>query len=484
MSLGRGVDRARNAASPTLGGRIGALACAAAMAGALLAPVSAAFAQDGPISLIRDTEIEATLHADADPIFVAAGLDPKATKIYIVQDSDVNAFSAGGQNVFVNTGLIIKTRNPDELMGVIAHETGHIAGGHLVRSSEGEKQALATYLLTIGLGVLAAAAGAPEAAGGLLYSSGYFAAITAASFTRTQESSADQAAVTYLERSGHSAKGLVDFFDYYRYQEVFSDAKRYKFFIDHPLSDDRIEALQVRARQQPHYDVVDSPEGLERHEIMVAKLRAFINLPAQTLYDYPETDQSFPARYARAIADYRDLQTDKALKETDALIARQPDNPYLYELKGQILFESGRAKEAEPAHRRSVELKPDAPLLHANLGQAILAEDDPKKLPEAIAELRRASEQEPDNAFAWLLLSQAYDRQGEGGMARLAAAEENFSLGQLADAKMFAMRARAILPKNSPEWRRATDIVLVSNPTKEDLRTLAQEGGSGQTVER
>lgn len=456
----------------------------AALVGVLIAPISAAFAQDGPISLIRDTEIEATLHSDADPIFVAAGLDPKATKIYIVQDSDVNAFSAGGQNVFINTGLITRTRNPNELMGVIAHETGHIAGGHLLRSGIGEKQALATYLLTIGLGVIAAAAGAPEAAGGLLYSSGYFAAITAAGFTRTQESSADQAAVTYLEKAGYSARGLVDFFDYFRYQEVFSDAKRYKFFIDHPLSDDRIEALQVRARQQPHYNTVDSPEALERHEVMVAKLKAFINLPAQTLYDYPETDQSFPARYARAIADYRDTDTDKALKETDALIAEQPNNPYLYELKGQILFEAGRPREAEPAHRRSVELKPDAALLHTNLGQALLAEDDPKKVAEAVAELRRATDEEPDNAFAWLLLSQAYDRQGQGGMARLAAAEENFSLGQAADAKMFAMRARALLPKNSPEWRRATDIVLVSNPSKDDLRALAQEGGASPTLQR
>jgi predicted Zn-dependent protease len=464
-------------------GWIGAVASAAALSAALLAPVSTAFAQDDPVALIRDTEIEATLHADSDPIFAAAGLDPKGVKIFIVQDNDINAFSAGGQNVFINTGLIVKTHNPNELEGVVAHETGHIAGGHLVRT-DGEKQALATYLLTIGLGVLAAAAGAPDVAGGLLYSSGYFAAITAAGYSRNQESAADQAAVTYLEKSGHSAKGLVDFFDYYRYEEVFSDARRFKYFIDHPLSEDRIEALSQRAAKQPHYGVVDSPEALERHAVMVAKLKAFINLPAQTQYDYPETDQSFPARYARAIADYRDLQTDQALKETGDLISEQPNNPYLYELKGQILFESGRAKEAEPAHLRSVELNPDAPLLRANLGQALLAEDDPSKIDEALTQLRKASTLEPDNAFVWLLLSQAYDRKGEAGMARLAAAEQNFSLGQVADAKMFAMRARQQLPKNSPEWRRATDIVLVSNPSRDDLRALAQEGSTNPTVKR
>ena len=463
---------------------MGVLVSAAALACALLAPVQAAFAQDAPVSLIRDTEVEATLHADSDPIFTAAGLDAKSVKIYIVQDPDVNAFSAGGQNVFINTGLIVKTHDPNELEGVVAHETGHIAGGHLVRGAEGEKQALATYLLTIGLGVLAAAAGAPDLAGGLLYSSNYFAAITAAGFTRTQESSADQAAVTYLEKSGQSAKGLVDFFDNFRYEEVFSDVRRYKWFIDHPLTDERIEALQVRASQQPHFSVVDTPEELERHAIMIAKLKAFINLPAQTWYDYPETDQSFPARYARAIADYRDLQTDKALKETDALIADQPNNPYLYELKGQILFESGRAKEAEPAHRRSVELMPTAPLLLANLGQTLLAEDDKTKVDEALAVLHKAADVDPDNPLVWLLLSQAYDRKGDAGMARLAAAEQNFSLGQLGDAKMFAMRARALLSKNSPEWRRATDIVLASNPSKTDLKDLSQEGGGGAATGR
>ena len=154
--------------------------------------------------------------------------------------------------MFVNAGLILQTKTPNQLIGVIAHETGHMAGGHLARSDEGEKQALATYLLTLGLGIIAAAAGAPDAAGGLLYSAGYFAALTGAGFTRTQESSADQAAVTYLEKAGQSAKGLVDFFDNFRYEEVFSDAKRYKFFMDHPLTDDRIEALRsARAATAP-----------------------------------------------------------------------------------------------------------------------------------------------------------------------------------------------------------------------------------------
>jgi predicted Zn-dependent protease len=441
-----------------------------------LLPASPALAQDAPLSLIRDTEVEEILRSDTDPLLRAAGINPKAVTVYIVGDPELQAFVAGGQNLFLYTGLITKTKTPNQLSGVMAHEIGHMAGGHLVRSAEGEKQALATYLLTMGLGVLAAAAGSPDAAASLIYSSGYFAALTGAGFTRVQEASADQAAVTYLEKAGESAKGLVDFFDNFRYEEVFENARRYKFFQDHPITSDRIAALQVRASQQPHYDVADTPEAVAQHELMIAKLKAFENYPQQTLIDYPESDTSFPARYARAIAYYRDLQTDRALKLIEALIADRPTDPYLWELKGQTLFESGRPAEAEPAHRRSVELKPDAPLLRLNLAQALIAEENPAKLEEAIEELHHAVNVEPDNAFAWMLMAQAYDHKGEPGMARLASAEQEFSLGQLPQAKSFAMRARKQLVKNTPEWRRATDIVLVSKPSREDLQALAQEG--------
>ena len=463
---------------------LGVIVGVVALAAGALAPISTAYAQDAPLTLVRDTEIEAILHEDADPILRAAGLDPKVVAIHLVGDKELQAFVAGGQHLFVYSGLIVRTKNPNELRGVLAHEIGHMAGGHLVRQADGERQALATYLLTMGLGLIAAVAGSPDTAAGLLYSSGYFAALTAAGFTRTQEASADQAAVTYLERAGISSRGLVDFFDNFRYEEVFSEAKRYRFFIDHPLTSDRIEGLRVRASQQPHFDLVDTPQAMAKHKIMVAKLMAFMNLPQQTYNDFPESDVSFPARYARAIAYYRDLQTEKALRLTEVLIAEQPDNPYLWELKGQTLFEIGRPREAEPAHRHAVELNPDAPLLRMNLGQSLLTEDNPQKLDEAITQIHRSLNAEPENPYGWLLLSQAYDRQGQAGMARLAAAEQNFALGQANEAKVFAMRARSLLAKNSPEWRRATDIVLVSNPNSNDLKALAKEGSVDAPVKK
>jgi predicted Zn-dependent protease len=450
---------------------------ALAMTGVILAPVSQAMAQDDQgVSIIRDTEIEQILHEEADPIFKAAGLDPKAVQIHLVESNEVNAFSAGGEQIFLYTGLILKTDNPNQLIGVIAHETGHIAGGHLARSGDFTKAGLAPMLLTIGLGVLAALAGAPEAAAGLVFSSTYFGELNVLTYSREQESRADQAAATYLETAGISGRGLVSFFDTYRYQEVFDDERKFPFFRDHPLSDDRIEALKVRVERQPHYTMTDSPQAIAKFEIMKAKLEGFIDGAGQVTMDYPPEDESFPARYARAIALYRATETEPALKQIDALLAEHPKNPFLWELKGQVLFESGRAKEAEPAHRRSVELDPDAPLLRINLAQALTAQGTIPKFDEAILHIRRALSVEPDDPLAWRLLSEAYDGKGDPGMARLASAEQNFYLGQLLQARTFAYNARELLKKGTPEWRRATDIILASKPTPDQLRQLGVTG--------
>jgi predicted Zn-dependent protease len=451
----------------------------AAVAGLSLLPsliAPAARAQEGAVSIIRDTEVEEILHHDGEPIWAAAGLNPATVKVVIVGDKELNAFTAGGQTIFVNTGLIQQTKNPNQLIGVIAHETGHISGGHVARESM-YKPALTTYLLTMGLGILAAVAGAPDAGAGLLYSADYFATLTALQYSRIQEASADEAAATFLQKAHISGKGLVDFFDNFRYQEVFENARKYRFFADHPLSSERIDALRGRVEKSPYYNDVDSPQALAEHAIMVAKLKAFMNPPQQTFIDYAETDTSFPARYARAIAYYRSLETEHALALTDALLTDYPTNPYLWELKGQILFESGRPKEAEAAHRRSVELKPTAPLLQINLGQTLLAEEDKSKVDDAIGHIRTAINLEQDNALGWRLLAEAYDRKGDQGRARLAVAEQDFALGQMKDARVFAMRARDLLAKDSIDWRRATDIVLASQPSAQEMKNLTQGGG-------
>jgi predicted Zn-dependent protease len=341
-----------------------------------------------------------------------------------------------------------------------------------------QRAGMVPMILTMGLGVLAAIAGAGDAAAGLITSAPYFGELGAIGYSREQESRADQAGAALLEKAGLSGRGLAEFFNNFRYQEVFAEYRRYRYFIDHPLSSDRIEALQHKVEALPHYNVKDSPEALAQHELMKAKLDGFIN-PQQSLWKYDEKDKGLPARYARAIAYYQTKEPDKALKRVDELLADYPNNPYLYELKGQILFEFGHVPEAEAPQRKSVELKPDSALLRVNLGQTLVALDDKKKVEEGIRELRVALQQEDDNSVAWRLLAEAYDKTGEAGMARLATAEYAYSIGNMRDARQFAIRARERLEKNTPEWRRATDIVLVSKPSPQELKDLQREGSIG-----
>jgi predicted Zn-dependent protease len=450
----------------------------AALAGLLTSPATVAHAQGeyfGP-GIERDTEIEAIMHQEMDPIFAAANMDPKRVELYLVADPTLNAATLPGYRMVVNSGLIMQCDRPNELQGVLAHETGHMERGDVARVGESERGVVGPMIIGLGLGILAALAGAPEAAAALIYSGSYFGQLNGLAFSRDQEARADEAAITYLEKAGYSGQGIVDFFNYFRYEEVFSDAKKYPYWVDHPLTDDRIEALTVRAKSQPHWGVQDTPEMIAQFEVMKAKIKAFTNRPFQTYIDYPDTDKSFPARYARAIADYRELETEKALKEIDALIAERPDDPYLYELKGQALMESDRAKEGEAPLRKAVELNPEAPLLRLLLGQDLIAENDPAKLQDAIVTLNRSLVVEPDDPIPWQYLSQAYDAKGDEGMARLATAEQDFHLGQMKDARSFAMRARQFLRKGTPEWNRATDIVLTSNPSADDLKLLGSQG--------
>ncbi|MBX7247588.1 MAG: M48 family metalloprotease [Caulobacteraceae bacterium] len=450
----------------------------AALTGLAAVLVSSA-AQAQGLRLIRDTEIEETIREESAPVLRASGLNPDAVHFYLVADKDLNAFVAAGQNIFLHTGLIQETENPNQLLGVIAHEAGHISGGHSVRQGDMQRAGMVPFILTMGMGLAAAIAGQGQLGAALMSSSSYFGTLSVLSYSRVQEAAADQAAVSAMEQAGLSSRGLVEFFDAFRYQEIFSEQKKYQFFRSHPLSSERIEALRRRAEEQSHYGVVDTAAAIEEHEIIKAKLDAFMNPPQQTFIKYQDRDTRYVARYARAIAYYQSGEADKALAAIDKLIAEHPDNPYLWELKGQVLFENARTAEAAVAHARSVELKPEAPLLRVNYAQSLIALNDPQRMDEAIAQLKRALTEENDNSFAWTLMAQAYESKQMPGQARLATAEARFALGDLTGARAFAMRAREYLTKDTPDWRRATDIVLVSEPTPEDLRSLARETRGG-----
>lgn len=431
------------------------------MTAAIFVPVSAN-AQDSQ-SIIRDTEVEAFLKTNTRPVLDAAGLDPDRVHYLLIASDELNAFATTGLRIGINTGTIMEADNPNQLFGVIAHETGHLSGGHMMRTDEIERAARAPMAISLGLGIVAALAGAPDAGLGLAASSQTFGTLGALHYMQTEESAADVAGVKAMEKAGMSAKGLVDFFYKFRNVETFSNAERYQFFITHPLSRERIQATTRLAQSQPHYNTPDNPETVKEFDIVKAKLSGFLDDPLKTYQKYPETDTSYPARYARVIATYKRGQWDQAIDQLDKLIAEQPDNPYLWELKGQIYFETGRAAMAVPAHLKSVELMPQAPLLQLNLGQALIAVGDKDSLNAAVAHLQQSIKYEEDDSFAWQQLAQAYDALNQPGLARLSTAEAQFYAGDYMAARTSAVWSQKYLDIKSPEYRRARDIVMTSS---------------------
>jgi predicted Zn-dependent protease len=422
-----------------------------------LSLVSPALAQ----GTIRDAEIEALMREYSDPLFSAAGLNPNDVHVYILNDASLNAFVTRGQNMFLHTGIILETNFPNELKGVMAHETGHMSGGHLARSSEAMSKATRPMILTMGLGILAAAAGEPQAGAALMASAQQFGALTFFTHSRIQEASADQAAANFMESTGQSGKGLLKFYERFRFQEVMSGAKRYPYFRTHPLSSERIDSLAVEIRAAEHFETLDTEEDIFKLRMVQAKIIGFLDTPQRVFNQYPETDDSLPAKYARAIAHYQAASTKIALEKIAELIAIEPDNPYFNELYGQVLFESGKAEQAIFYHQKAVDLAPKSPLLRLNLAQAMIATDHQENLDSARKHLKYVLQLEPDNSFAWYELAVLHEKAGEVGMAKLATAEQAYAMQDYFRAQGFAARAKQDLTANTPEWRRANDILLV-----------------------
>jgi predicted Zn-dependent protease len=356
------------------------------------------------------------------------------------------------------------------VIGVIAHETGHIAGGHLVRSREAMNQSLGPALISIGLGVLAMAAGAPQAGSVLIAGSQGFAMGNFVRFTQVQESAADQAGAEFLETSGQSGRGLISFFNRTIRPYEFMTRRAPAWVQTHPFSSDRVESLRVRVEAASHHDATDTPDNLQRFAYMQAKLIGFIKSQGQTLARYPTSDTSAPARYARAVAYYRAAQLPDARREMDSLLAEQPNNPYFLELMGQILFDNGHAAEAITYHRRSLAAAPTQPLLDINLARALNQGGGRQGADEAVGLLQHALAREPDNAFAWRELAQSREAQGQEGLAELASAEQNFAIGDFATALNFAERARQTLPHNTVDYQRANDIVVAAGNEVRDAQ--------------
>src|SRR5215831_2691654 len=434
----------------------------AASAALLLFPMHA-----GAIGFIRDAEIEATITGYVTPIFEVAGLDPSAVHVYIINDDSINAFVAGGMNVFLNTGLLMRAEHPGQLIGVVAHETGHIAGGHLARRQEALREATIEAMVAciLGVGAAAASGNAGAAAGCALGQ--HVGEQFLLAFTRGQEAAADQAGLKFLDDTHQSARGLMEFLTVLWKQESVLIGQQDPYTRTHPLTQQRIDTVAAHVAQSPYSDVPDKPEFVAQFKRMRAKLIGYLQPTSRVLQQYPESDKSLEARYARAIAyccaEKRIAdKLPQAAALIDGLIAEHPDDPYFQELKGESLFQNGKVRPSLHFYEAAVKGVPDSPLLRFELARAQIETEDPVLTKKAAGELQEVIREEPQNGDAWHQLSIAYGRDGQLAMAALALAEEAASHSSSKAARKVckdqAGRAMKGLPVGSPAYLRAQDL--------------------------
>ncbi len=441
-----------------------------AAAGPSAIPARAQDSATRGMPVVRDAEIEQLLRDYATPILRAAGLAKQNVRVVVLGDRSFNAFVMDGRHIFVNAGALFDAKTPNEIIGVFAHETGHLAGGHLQRLREQLASAQTASIVALMAGIGAAVAGARSGAGGDVGMAAIMAPQSAImrsllAYVRTQEDQADHAGVKFLNATGQSPRGMVDLFKRLSNEVLFNSRYIDPYMQSHPMPADRVAALETLARSSPYWDRKDSPELQLRHDLMRAKLSGFLERPESVANRYPPGDHSLPARYARAISTYRHGDLRQALVQIDGLIQVEPNNPYFYELKGQALVEGGKPAEAVGPLRRAVELSHGTPLIEILLAQALNATNDPKLAEEAVGLLRTAISREPEAPEAYAQLAMAYGRKGDLANADLASAQAAFTRGDIKTARQLATRAKTRLPIGSPAWVRADDIVNVKTPS-------------------
>jgi predicted Zn-dependent protease len=447
------------------------------LAFAMIQPAAAQSDSDSGPQVLRDTETELLFKDMSRPLVIAAGLDPNSVNVVLLNDPEINAFVATGQTVYLQSGLIQAADNINQVQGVVAHELGHVVAGDSIRSGEGEKQAAGISILSLVLGAVAVAAGAGDAGMGIMMAGNRAALGEMLAFTRGQEATADATATRLLSKSGISGKGMLDFFAKLQNQEYrLAIYSKDSFDRTHPLSSERIQALSQTLKSDPAWGKpIDA--GLDaRFQRVKAKLLGYVD-PRQAIIKYPESNQSVPAHYARAYAYHLGGYPDKAVSEADALLATNPHDPFFLELKGQILLEGGKPKEAIPVLREAVQRSNEAPMIAAMLGHALVATEDPKNFAEAKQILKVAVAKDNQDPFAWYQLGIVYDREGDDARAALATAErsnlEDNPRMALASAEM-AMKG---IPPGSPDWLRAQDIAMVSKAQLKNKKYKKDPGG-------
>lgn len=446
--------------------------CGAVTAVALAVSIATGGVAQAAGGLIRDAETEALLRRYAVPLFKAAGLRPRAVKVHIIAANSINAFVTNGQRIFIHTGLLSQAETPGQVIGVIAHETGHIAGGHLARARQRIEELQTASIVSMLLGVAAVAGGALAGSGGASAGTGVLLGgqqtvqRSFLAYQRTQEAAADQAAVRYLEASKQSGKGMLTLFEKLADQALVSLRNVDPYVLSHPMPRARISLLQRMVANGKYTNKPDSPALQFRHDLVRAKLRGFLEPAPLVLRYYPPTNDSIPANYARSIAYYRAGELGRALPIIDRLIAAIPKNPYFQELKGQMLFESGRVREAIAPLQKAVKIAPRSGLIRILLAQAMIATEDRRLVDRAIAHLVKARHTETRSAMLHRQLALAYASKGNIPRAQLESAEAAMLAGKYKLAKQHAKRAVKSFKKGTPEWLKANDILKFQEPSK------------------
>jgi predicted Zn-dependent protease len=424
-------------------------------------------------SILRDAETEALLQDLMAPLVEAAGMPRGSVEVVLVHDPSINAFVAGGQRVYVHSGLINAADTANEVQGVLAHELGHITGGHAITVYEGAGKATKVQLLTMLAGVAAMLAGAGDAGMAALALGQQAAMGTFLAFRRDQEASADAAGVKFLSTAGITGKGSIEFFKKLQNMEFrygYSQDDEQTYSRSHPLSGDRIARLEADYKADPAWDRPPDAEQQARFERIKAKLFGYLATPTQTLQAYPEYLTGVPARYARAYAYHKQSRMDAALAEADALLAADPDDPYFLEIKGQILLESGKPTEALEPLRRATQLTGNNPLIASLFAHALMATEDSSHLAEAEQVLKGAVGRDRENPAAWYQLGIVYGARGDIPRARLASAEQQIMSGRPREALQNAEAAERGLPRGSADWIRAQDVALQARAELERTR--------------
>lgn len=417
-------------------------------------------AAQGKISFLRDAETEELLRDYIAPIYRAAGVGGARINVYLVNDRQFNAFVADGRRVFVNVGALMQSDTPNQIIGVLAHETGHMAGGHLARLHDQIAGAQAIMVLSMLLAAGAVAAGGGGDAGqALLLGGQQLATRNVLRYQRGEEQAADRAGLSYLAATGQSGRGMIEIFRKFADQDLFGAQHADPYARSHPAPRDRIDAIKHLAESSPYYDRKDPPEIQYRHDLMRAKVSGYMNAPGTVLRDYPNSDRSVPAQYARTVMQMRQGKYRDALAAVDRLIGQSPSYAYFHELKGDILVAAGRPSDAVAPYRRALELKPREGLLRASYAKALVTANNASVLPTAISELQKALAQEPDHVEGWMQLAIAYGRVGQRADADLASAQAAVVRGDNDTAKLLAERAKRQFKPGSPGWLRADDIV-------------------------